>query len=85
MTFPTVLQGVVVVEEILRLKSKLQLESTTTEELVSSLNELGKKIPSREVLLETKIGVCYKGDSCCMASSQTSNSRPIEFIISKMS
>ncbi|KAL5016795.1 hypothetical protein ScPMuIL_006384 [Solemya velum] len=50
------LKGVVVVEEILRLKSKLQLESSTTEELVSSLRELGKKVPPSNVLIETKIG-----------------------------
>ncbi|XP_076079181.1 transcription elongation factor A N-terminal and central domain-containing protein 2-like [Mytilus galloprovincialis] len=50
------LQGVVVVEEIRRLKSKLQLESTSKEEMVDSLNKLGQKIPPRHVMLDTKIG-----------------------------
>ena len=49
-------QGVVVVEEIRRLKSKLLLESTTKEELVETLDKLGQKIPPRHVMLDTKIG-----------------------------
>lgn len=50
------LQGVVVVEEVRRLKSKLVLESSTNEELVETLNKLGLKIPPRHVMLDTKIG-----------------------------
>ncbi|OPL07250.1 hypothetical protein AM593_03838, partial [Mytilus galloprovincialis] len=53
------LQGVVVVEEIRRLKSKLQLESTSKEEMVDSLNKLGQKIPPRHVMLDTKIGINF--------------------------
>ena len=51
-----ILQGVVVIEEIKRLKSKLQLETTSTEEMVECLNKLGQKIPPRHVMLDTKIG-----------------------------
>lgn len=50
------LQGVVVIEEIRRLKSKLQLETTTKEEMIESLNKLGQKIPPKHVMLDTKIG-----------------------------
>lgn len=44
------------IEEIKRLKSKLQLETTSTEEMVECLNKLGQKIPPRHVMLDTKIG-----------------------------
>ncbi|CAG5123134.1 unnamed protein product [Candidula unifasciata] len=50
------LKGVVVVEDIERLKSKLELSSQSTSVLISSLQQLGKKIPPRNVLVSTKIG-----------------------------
>ncbi|BFY99687.1 hypothetical protein BsWGS_02727 [Bradybaena similaris] len=50
------LKGVVVVEDIERLKSKLVLSSQSPSVLISSLQELGKKIPPRNVLESTKIG-----------------------------
>jgi hypothetical protein len=50
-------QGVVVVEEILRFKTILKLENQTTDNLVEALEKLDKKIPSRDVLKDTKIGI----------------------------
>ncbi|KAK3094986.1 hypothetical protein FSP39_008772 [Pinctada imbricata] len=50
------LQGVVVVEEIWRAKAKLKLSTTTPDQMVECLEKLGKKVPSRKVMLETKIG-----------------------------
>nr|XP_022317065.1 transcription elongation factor A N-terminal and central domain-containing protein 2-like [Crassostrea virginica] len=50
------LKGVVVVEEIRRAKAILKQSSTTTNQMIECLSELEKKIPSRKVLLETKIG-----------------------------
>ncbi|KAK3748832.1 hypothetical protein RRG08_065339 [Elysia crispata] len=50
------LKGVVVVEDIERLKCKLQLPGQSVDILITSLKDLGKKIPPRHILLSTKIG-----------------------------
>ncbi|CAH1796628.1 unnamed protein product [Owenia fusiformis] len=54
------LQGVVIVEDLWRLKSVLRLEGQSDENLLQALTELDKKIPPRDLLQKTKIGHTLK-------------------------
>jgi hypothetical protein len=50
-------QGVVVIEDIKRLKSVLKLPSQSPETLLHALEEIDQKIPPRHIQQETKIGL----------------------------
>ena len=68
---PRWLQSVVVVEDIQRCKALLEVEDQDKQVILEQLKNLTEKIPSREILDETKIGNTYSFltyRSCLFAS-----------------
>ena len=50
------LQGVVIVEDLVKINTLLRVPDQDSAVLVQSMEQLSKKIPSRDLLKSTKIG-----------------------------
>lgn len=51
-----------VVEEIQKAKALLEIEDQDREIILDELTKLEEKIPSREILEETKLGLLFAGE-----------------------